>query len=128
MNRLLKKLWNDQGGFILSTEAMILWTICVLGLIVGLVAVRDAANTELVEVANTILSFDQSYSYAGLSLTGGSLALAGGQDAVTNGSNAQDWPGTSNLVSGPVTNYGITATNPNPVVYGPPDVIAIVAP
>ncbi len=63
MKQLLKKLWNDQGGFILSTEAMILWTIVVLGMVVGLVAVRDASVNELTEVGNAIMSFDQSFQY-----------------------------------------------------------------
>ena len=103
MNQLLKKLWNDQGGFILSTEATILWTITVLGTVVGLVAVRNAAVTEHTEMANTLLTFDQTYSYSGLQLNGGTSDLA-----QTNGANALDIPGTSNVVPGVF--YGISPT------------------
>ena len=96
MNQLLKKLWNDQGGFILSTEAMILWTIVVLGMVTGLVAVRDASVTELTEVANTILTFNQSYNYDSIGLDGtNALVFPGGlnENAWTSGSNAQDITG-----------------------------------
>ena len=89
MISLMRKLWADEGGFILSTEAMILWTITVLGVIVGLVAIRDATVVELTEVANTIVSFDQSFGYGGLQLTGGTIV----DKATVNGSNAQDYPG-----------------------------------
>src|SRR6266852_3804898 len=102
MKNLMKRLWSDEGGFILSTEAMILWTITVLGLIVGLVAIRDATVTELTEVANAIVSFDQSFTYGGLQLNGN---LNGGPVTIeivkTNGSNAQDYPGVA-LKSDPV--------------------------
>jgi hypothetical protein len=112
MKLLMKKLWNDEGGFILSTEAMILWTITVLGLIVGLVAIRDATVTELTEVANAIVSFDQSFTYGALQLNG---QLNGGPVTIeivkTNGSNAQDFPGiasTSDPVKGGVY-YGVSS-------------------
>jgi hypothetical protein len=126
MNQLVKKLWNDQGGFILSTEAVILWTITVLGLIVGLVAVRDAAVTELIEVANTILTFDQSYTYSTLTLTGGSNT--GGFEAVVNGSSAQDWAGTG-TTSGTPTWYGVTSSQTTIATSASaPWVIAVAAP
>lgn len=43
-----------QRGFIISAEAMLFVTILVLGTIGGWVAIRDAANAELVDVANAL--------------------------------------------------------------------------
>src|SRR5690606_14975938 len=47
---------NAQQGFILSAEAMLLVTILVLGTVMGWVTIRDAANAELIDVANVIES------------------------------------------------------------------------
>jgi hypothetical protein len=133
MKRLMQRLWNDEGGFILSTEAMILWTITVLGLIVGLAAVRDAAVTELIEVANTILTFDQSYQYATLSLTnqpqGSAPSNNPGDSAFTSGSAAQDSPGTNlNGTGAPYTWYGVVGTNLGASPMNAPGTISVVAP
>ncbi len=121
MKKLFQKLWNDEGGFILSTEAMILWTIVILGMVTGLVAVRDAAVTELTEVGNAILTFDQSYSYQGVILLVNNGNPGGGQfEAMTNGSNAQDYAGTTGGAAGAtattwlsLTSTGESAISPN---------------
>jgi hypothetical protein len=106
MKKILQKLWNDQGGFILSTEAMILWTIVVLGMVTGLVAVRDAAVLELTEVANAIVTFDQSYGYQGVILNTSNPGI----EAQTNGSNAQDFAGTTGGLPPVPTWYTLSQT------------------
>jgi len=70
MNEMMKKLWNDDAGFILSAEAVFLFTIMVLGVTVGMVAVRNATVGGLVGVANAISSINTSYSYTGFSTCG----------------------------------------------------------
>jgi hypothetical protein len=59
-------LWNDDGGALIATEWLFLVTITVIGLVTGLVAVRNAVVEELAEVGNAITSLDQSYSFDGL--------------------------------------------------------------
>ena len=74
---LVKKLWNDEAGFVFSVELMLVATIAVIGLLAGLTAVRDAAVSELSDVAGAIQEVNQNYEYYGV--TGHSGATAGSQ-------------------------------------------------
>lgn len=62
----MKSLFNDENGFVVSAELILVSTIVVLGLIVGLTEVRQAVSEELEDVAAAIGSMNQSYTYAGL--------------------------------------------------------------
>src|SRR6516164_6591593 len=83
MKHLLKKLWNDDCGALISMEFLFVATILVLGIIVGLANVRSAVNIELSELANAILALSQGYTISGQS----------GCCASTDGSAAIDTPG-----------------------------------
>ena len=65
-------------------EYLFVATILVIGIIVGLVNVRDAVNAELSELANALLALSQGYSFSGTS----------GCSASTDGSQAIDTPST----------------------------------
>lgn len=67
MNSLMVRLWNDDAGYLLSAESVFLFTIVVLGLLTGWVAIRNSVVSELTEVSNAIASLNQAYSYSGLS-------------------------------------------------------------
>ncbi|MEO2034468.1 MAG: hypothetical protein ABGZ35_20530 [Planctomycetaceae bacterium] len=60
--RLLKELWNDEAGVLLSAEAAIVGTVAAVGVGAGLNVVASSVNEELEEVAFAIRSIDQSYS------------------------------------------------------------------
>lgn len=62
---LLKRLWQDERGVILSAEAVLLGTVGVIGAVAGLGAVTHAVNDELEETAFAIRSLDQSYCIRG---------------------------------------------------------------
>jgi Flp pilus assembly pilin Flp len=62
MQRTLLKLWNDDDG-IVALEYLLLATVVGLGLVVGMSALSEALNVELVELGNAILALDQSYTY-----------------------------------------------------------------
>lgn len=62
---MLKNLWNDEAGVIISAELVLVLTICVLGVIVGLSSVVVAVNTELVDFAHAIGSLNQSFCVPG---------------------------------------------------------------
>lgn len=62
---MLRQLLNDEAGFIVSAELVLIATILVLGLIVGLSQVQYAVVTELGDVAKAIGSLNQSYYYSG---------------------------------------------------------------
>lgn len=61
-----KVLWNDQQGFIVSIELILLSTILVIGLITGMTALRDAVVSELSDVGGAIQDLNQGYEYNGV--------------------------------------------------------------
>lgn len=65
MRSLLKRLWNDDAGVIISIELLFLFVILTLGLIAGWTNLRAAINSELTETANAILALDQGYGISG---------------------------------------------------------------
>ncbi|TWT39608.1 Flp family type IVb pilin [Blastopirellula retiformator] len=91
--QLVKRLWNDEAGFIVSTELILIATIVVIGLIVGLASVRDAVTSELSDVAGAIQDLDQSYTIWGV--TGHSAAVSGSDygDALDYCDDNGDTPG-----------------------------------
>ena len=62
---MLKQLLNDEGGFIISAELVLVATLCVIGLVVGLSEVQHAINAELNDVGNAIGKLNQSYFFSG---------------------------------------------------------------
>lgn len=70
-----QKLWNDDKGFIVSIELILIATIAVIGLITGLTAVRDAVVSELSDVAGAVQDVNQSYAINGV--VGHSATTAG---------------------------------------------------
>jgi len=63
---MLRKLFNDESGAVISAELVLVLTILVIGVIVGLNEVSVAVNTELNDVSNAIGSLDQSFFFSGL--------------------------------------------------------------
>ena len=61
----MRKLFNDEAGFVISAELVLVLTIAVLGMVVGLASVRDAINAELVDLSNAFGAIDQTYSVRG---------------------------------------------------------------
>lgn len=72
---MLNKFLKDESGFVVSSELVLLATMLVLGLIVGLSAVRQALSQELADLATAIARVSQDYSYSGI--TGHSASVAG---------------------------------------------------
>ncbi len=64
---MLKNFWNDENGFVISAELVLVLTIAVIGIIVGLSHVAMAVNSELSDIAQAIGSLDQSFGVSGYS-------------------------------------------------------------
>ncbi len=97
--RSLRRLWNDEAGFIISSELILVATILVIGLIAGLTTIRDQVVTELADVAGAISDLDQSYSFGNITA----------HCASTNGSNfvdLVDFCDTAGSQGGDNTNFG----------------------
>ena len=61
----MRKLFNDENGFVLSAELVLVLTIGVLGMVVGLASVRDSINSELVDLSDAFGAVNQSYNVVG---------------------------------------------------------------
>ena len=64
---IMRKLFNDEAGFVVSAELILVATIGVLSMVVGLSSVRDAITEELVDISNAFGSVSQTYNYRSLS-------------------------------------------------------------
>ena len=62
---MLKTLWNDEAGVILSAELVLIGTILVLGMIVGLVELQCAVVAELSDLSSAFGNLSQSYETSG---------------------------------------------------------------
>jgi hypothetical protein len=99
---MLKSLWLDEGGAILSAELILLMVILVIGISVGMVAVRDAMDSQFVELALSIAAIDTSFGYDGVVYTeglGGSEGSAWAADSArTAVYNADGYAEVSDLL------------------------------
>lgn len=63
----MRKLLNDEAGFIVSAELILVATIVIMGMVVGLASLRDSVTSELIDVGNALGALSQNYSYSGIS-------------------------------------------------------------
>jgi hypothetical protein len=61
----VQSFWQDEAGYILSAEAVLVGTIGVLGATVGMTAVAQTVNDEMTDVALAFRSLDQSFHIEG---------------------------------------------------------------
>jgi len=78
MKALALQLFDDEVGFVISAELVLIATILVIGLIVGLSEVAHAVNNELNDVGDAYGSVNQSFRYGGVQTSqNGSIGSAG---------------------------------------------------
>ena len=63
----MRKFLNDENGFVVSAELMLVITLMFCAAAVGWGAVKDSLANELNDVSHAIGSVSQSYSITGLS-------------------------------------------------------------
>lgn len=82
MKSAFRKFWNDEAGFVISVELILVATILVIGLVTGWAMLRDAVLAELADTAAAIGTANQSFAYSGVTYgtgTGsGAASTAGG--------------------------------------------------
>ena len=87
---MLNALLNDEAGFIVSAELVLVSTILVIGMIVGLSEVQHAVVQELNDVGEAIGQLNQSYSYTGFAAEKTQGDMNGQEKSSTEGSNFTD--------------------------------------
>jgi len=73
--KIAQRFWQDDAGFVVSTELVIVATLLVTSMLVGQATLRDAVLSELADTAESINNWNQSYSFT--SVTGHSSSVAG---------------------------------------------------
>jgi hypothetical protein len=68
---MIKTLWNDEAGVILSAELVLISTILVLGLLTGLVELQCSIVAELSDLSSAFGNLDQSYNISGFGASKG---------------------------------------------------------
>lgn len=69
-----RRLWRDEGGFVVSAETALLGTLGIVGVGVGLNCAKTALDAEFHDLARAFRSLDQSYAYTGYWLNGAYVA------------------------------------------------------
>lgn len=82
MRKFLSQLWQDEHGFVISSELVFVATLLVIGMVTGLTTVRDQVLYELGDVADAVSEIDQSYAYS--AVTAHTSSSAGVQFADLN--------------------------------------------
>ena len=81
----MRKLFNDEAGFIVSAELVLVLTIAVLSMVVGLASIRDSISAELVDLSSAFGAISQSYNFGSIS-----KAKATGNHGSASGSGFND--------------------------------------
>jgi hypothetical protein len=66
LNLMLRNLLNDEAGFLVSAELVLIFTLVFCAVAVGVAVVRDSLVQELGDVAEAIGALDQSYNFRGI--------------------------------------------------------------
>lgn len=65
MTSLLRKLWADDDGAVISVELLLIVSILIFGLIPGFVALRNSINAALTTTGNAIVALVPSFTFSG---------------------------------------------------------------
>lgn len=84
----MRKLFNDEAGFIISAELVLVLTIGVLAMVVGLASLRDSLTAELIDLSGAFGSMDQTYNYNTISKA--AIAPTNGVHAIAFGAGYND--------------------------------------
>lgn len=75
MTRFAAALWNDDAGFVVSSELAMVGTLGVVGMVVGMSEVAQNVNQEMDDIGNAVGQLDQTFAVAGMR---GHRAFVGG--------------------------------------------------
>ena len=75
--KILKKLWKDEVGVVMSAETVMLGTMGVLAMTAGVGTMATAVNSKLGEMGKAFRGFDQSFSAPGFQTSFGGRSFGG---------------------------------------------------
>lgn len=95
----VKLFLSSEDGFILSTEALLIGTIAVIGLIVGLAEVRNAVVQELGDFSQAVAYLSQDYAFTSVTSTNVATQIQTGGSTYADSPDTQHASATANGVS-----------------------------
>ena len=105
---LLRRLWRDDKGVVASTDIILLTAILGIGLIVGMVVMRNQIVQEFTDIGTAIGFLNQTYAY-----TGDDEGDANNDGNYVNGSTYTDEPDVGDIPDVPGEEPGgISVTQP----------------
>lgn len=82
MSTMLRRLWADDRGAVISTELVLVIGILIFGIIPGLVALRNSVIAALGTIGNTLTNLVPTFTYSGYAIGrqsgGGTIAQVQG--------------------------------------------------
>ena len=69
MRNVFRKLWSDDKGAVIAPELILIVALTVIGIIPGLVALRNSSNSALGNLSNALLSINDGYSFSSYSIS-----------------------------------------------------------
>lgn len=73
---MLRQLWNDEGGALLTMEFVFIATIAVIGMITAWSKLSQALSHELIDLSNAVGNLKQDYAFTGTQHAEGSKISA----------------------------------------------------
>lgn len=73
---MLRSIWNDESGALLSMEFVFIATIAVIGMITAWSKLSQSISHELIDLSNAVGNLKQDYAFTGTRHASGSKELA----------------------------------------------------
>jgi Flp pilus assembly pilin Flp len=68
MSGLLRRLWADDRGAVISTELVLILAILIFGILAGFVALRNSVIAALGTTGNTLTTLVPSFTFSGFAI------------------------------------------------------------
>ncbi|MGL4420400.1 MAG: hypothetical protein ACRCZF_07030 [Gemmataceae bacterium] len=77
---MVRRLWNDDAGAIISVEWVLIVSILIFGLIPGLVALRNSIDAAMATTGNILQTLVPNFTFSGFGIgnNGANIAQVGG--------------------------------------------------
>ncbi len=64
-SRMLAKLWNDDGGAVITAEWVLVATVLIIGVLTGFIVIRQVVIARALDLASQAQGGGLSYSFSG---------------------------------------------------------------
>jgi len=97
--QIIRRLWIEEDGYILSTELVLMGSLLVIGVVGGMTTMRDALIGEMSDLSASVSSLDQSFSVVGVTEGRDNLGRNGIAYAASNFSGYGEYDNNGRVLS-----------------------------